>query len=139
MRTTRNILWALTVFYIIVAVSYIVWTGVIEQDPEWVGIVGFALMALFTAFIAFYLGFENKPFARKRLPEDREDAEISDADEDLGFFMPGTMWPFITAAGVGAVFASIAFGWWPAFWFAPVALVGLLGWMFETYRGKFGH
>lgn len=121
------------------AVVYTVWTAVFDNDAEWVGIVAFALMALFTGFIAFYLGFENKPFAKKLLPEDREDAEIRDADEDLGFFMPATMWPFVTAAGVGGVFASIAVGWWPAFWLAPIALIGLLGWMFETYRGKFGH
>ena len=138
MRTVRNMLWALTAFYLIVTVMYTVWTA-LDGTLEWVGIVAFALMTLFSAFIAFYMGFENKPFVKKLLPEDREDAEIADADEDLGFFMPGTMWPFILAAAVGGVFASIAFGWWPAFWFAPFAIVGLLGWMFETYRGKFGH
>lgn len=138
MKTIRNLLWALTVFYALTAVGYIVWTH-LDGAVEWVGAVAFALMMLFSAFIAFYLGFENKPFGRKPLPEDREDAEISDADADLGFFMPRTMWPFVTAASVGAMFASIAFGWWPIFWFIPFAIVGLLGWMFETYRGKFGH
>ncbi|SJM65666.1 cytochrome c oxidase subunit 4 [Gulosibacter sp. 10] len=139
MRTTRNILWGLTVFYALMAVIYSAWTGFIEKELEWVGAVAFVLMTLFTAFIAWYLGLENKPFSRKPLPEDRENAEIADADEDLGFFMPSSMWPVVTAAGVGLVFASIAVGWWPAFWFAPAAIVGLLGWMFETYRGKFGH
>ena len=138
MNTTRKMMWVLCGFYIFMSVVYIAWT-MIDGELEWVGAVGFPLMAAFTAFIGYYMGFENKPFAKKLLPEDREDAEIADADPELGFFAPQSIWPIILAAAVGAVFASIAFGWWPAFFFAPFALVGLVGWMFEFYRGRFGH
>jgi len=139
MKTTRNILWGLTAFYFAVFVGYTVWTAVIEKEAEWVGIVAFALMSLFSAFIAWYMGLENKPFARNLLPEDREEAEISEADPELGVFAPRSMWPVILAAAIAAVFASICFGWWPVFWFAPIGVVGLLGWMFEFYRGKYAH
>lgn len=138
MLTTRNILWSLAAFYIVVAIGYSVWTS-IDGSPEWVGIVAFFLMFAFTAFLAFYFGFEEKPFRKKPLPEDRENAEIDEADGELGWFSPHSMWPFVCAAGVAASFASIAFGWWPIFWFAPFAIIGLLGWMFQYYRGKFGH
>lgn len=139
MKSTRNILWALAVFYAIMTVFYVSWTVVNEGEPEWVGSVAFALMFAFSAFIAFYMGVENKPFAKKRLPEDREDAEIADADAELGFFAPQSIWPVLLAAVVGAIFASIAFGWWPAFFFAPVLLVALGGWVYEFYRGRYAH
>lgn len=139
MKTTRNILWGLTVFYVVMFVIYTVWTAVIDQNAEWVGIVAFALMALFSAFIAWYMGLENKPFVRNLLPEDREEAEIHEADPELGVFAPHSIWPVILAGAVGLVFASICFGWWPVFWFAPVGIIGLLGWMFEFYRGKYAH
>lgn len=138
MKTTRNILWALTGFYAIMTVMYSVWTSA-DGKLEWVGAVAFALMFAFSAFIAWYLGLENKPFAKKLLPEDRLDAEISDADEELGFFAPQSIWPIMLAGVIGAIFLSIAFGWWPAFFFAPVLLVALGGWVYEFYRGRYGH
>ena len=139
MKATRNILWALAVFYAVMSVAYITWTTINGGEPEWVGAVAFILMFAFSAFIAFYMGVENKPFSIKLLPEDRDDAEIADADAELGFFAPHSIWPIFLAAVVGAIFASIAFGWWPAFFFVPVLLVGLGGWVFEFYRGRFGH
>lgn len=139
MKTLRNLMVGLIFFYAAMTVVYTVWTAVIQDDPEWVGIVAFVLMTLFTAFIAWYLSIEHKPFKNQPLPEDRLEAEIDEADPELGVFSPYSIWPAICAAGVGLVFASIAFGWWPAFFLAPIGIVGLLGWMFEMYRGKFGH
>ena len=139
MKTLRNLMIGLIFFYAVMTAFYTVWTAVIDNDPEWVAIVAFILMTLFAAFIAWYMSIEHKPFKTKVLPEDREDAEIHEADPELGVFSPYSIWPVVAAGGAALVFASIAFGWWPAFFLAPIGLVGLLGWMFEMYRGKFGH
>ncbi|WP_201613492.1 cytochrome c oxidase subunit 4 [Gulosibacter hominis] len=139
MRTNAKLLWALSVFYALVAIAYIAWTWIDAGQPEPVGSVAFVLMIAFSMFIAFYLDIEDKPFRKKRLPEDREEAEIHEADPELGFFAPHSMWPFVTAAGIGFVFASIAFGWWPAFFLAPIAIIGVIGWSYEFYRGHYGH
>ena len=140
MKTTRDLLWILAGFYAVVTVAYVWWTAVAgERGIEWVGAVAFALMFAFSAFIAWYLGLENKPFKVKLLPEDRLDAEISDADEELGFFAPQSLWPIMLAGVIGLIFLSIAFGWWPAFFFAPFLLIALGGWVYEFYRGRYGH
>lgn len=139
MKTTNKLLWILSAFYVVVAIVYTLWTIMHDGYLEWVGGVCFVLMAVFTAFIAFYLGVENKPFANRLLPEDRLDAEIADADPDLGFFAPQSHWPIILAAVAGAAILGVCFGWWPLFFFAPLVVVSIAGWSFEYYLGRLKH
>lgn len=139
MRTTQKMLFVLVAFYLIVGTGYTIWTINHERGIEWVGVVTLFLMAVFTAFVGFYLGVENKPFKRELLPEDRLDAEISDADAELGFFSPWSWWPLLLAVFVGIVLIGVSVGWWLVFFAFPLVLVGIIGWMFEYYRGRFQH
>lgn len=139
MRTNANLFWGLSIFYLLCAIGYTSWTWIDQGSPEWVGSVAFTLMVAFSVFIAFYMGVEEKPFRSKPLPEDTETADIADADPELGFFAPQSIWPVLVAGGVGLVFASIAYGWWPAFFLAPIAILGVIGWSLEFYRGHYGH
>lgn len=139
MRFIQKMLYALVVFYIIVGVAYTAWTANYETGIEWVGVVTLFLMAVFTAFVGFYLGVENKPFKNNLLPEDRLDAEIADADYELGFFSPWSWWPLVLAAVVGVALIGVAVGWWIVFFAFPLVLVGIVGWVFEYYRGNFQH
>jgi len=139
MKNSQQLLWILCVFYIAMTAVYSIWTTVDHGITEWAGTVGLALCAIFCAFIAFYLGVENKPFLRKPLPEDRLDAEIADADADLGHFSPQSLWPILLAGAVACVMFGAATGWWFSFFAFPFLLVTLVGWVYEYYRGHFAH
>jgi Cytochrome c oxidase subunit IV len=70
-------------------------------------------------------------------PEDRPDAEIVDGAGEIGFFSPGSYWPFGLAlaaalAGLGVVFWMI---WLIALGMAAV-LAATGGLLFEYYSGS---
>lgn len=139
MRTTQKMMFALVAFYLVMGTVYTLWTMNYETGIEWVGVVTLFLMAVFTAFVGFYLGVENKPFKRDLLPEDRLDAEIEDADAELGFFSPWSWWPLFLAVVIGVALIGVSVGWWIVFFAFPLVIVGIVGWMFEYYRGRFQH
>lgn len=139
MKSVQKILWWLFGFYTIMTAIYTYWTVITYGEPEWVGVVTLALMAVFAVFIGFYLGVENKPFRVRVLPEDRLDAEIDEADHDLGHFSPWSWWPIGLAAAVAVALIGASTGWWLAFFGAPLLIVTLFGWVYEYYRGRFAH
>ena len=69
-------------------------------------------------------------------PEDLEDAEIAEGAGELGFFSPGSYWPFwiavsATVTGAGAAMVEV--------WLMIVGVLMILftvsGLLFEYYRG----
>ena len=73
---------------------------------------------------------------REKSPEDRDDAEIVDGAGEIGFFSPGSHYPFGIALaslvpGVGLVFLM--------WWLIAVGIIGILiacaGLLFEYYTG----
>ncbi|GGA55986.1 putative cytochrome c oxidase polypeptide 4 [Pseudoclavibacter endophyticus] len=139
MKSLERILLVIGGFFLIVAIAYSVWTTVDQGQPEWVGVVALTLLFVFSGFIAFYLWFERKPFRVKILPEDRLDADVDEAEFELGQFSPWSWWPILLAATVGFAMFGMAVGIWPAFFVAPLVLWGIIGWSFEYYRGHLKH
>lgn len=139
MKSTQTIFNVLIVFYLIVGVGYTAWTSIENGQVEWVGAVCFFLLAAFSTFVGFYLGVERKPFRNRPLPEDRLDANIEDADEDLGFYPPSSWWPLVCSVAIGVILFGIAVGWWVVFFAAPLLVIGILGWVFQYYTGDFKH
>ena len=118
-------------FYLLVAVIYGAWS----KD-----IAGFVLL-VFTGCLAFLTGFflwhtSRKVFPR---PEDREDANIDEADSDYGFYSPHSWWPL----PVGLSCAMIVFGFVFAIWIVVAGVaclfLSLIGFVFEYYRGDHAH
>ena len=103
------------------------------------GTIALGLCAALFALIAFYLGTVRSSLGSRILPEDRIDADIDDGDPEQGFFSPWSWWPVSVAAGAALVFLGIAVGFWIAFIGAAVAVVALVGWVYEYYRGNFAH
>lgn len=139
MKSLEKILLVMMVFFFVTAVGYTVWTIIDTGGPEWVGVMTLFLMALFSAFIAFYLWFEGKPFRLKLLPEDRLDANIDEADPELGQFSPWSWWPILLAMTIGVTLVGMSVGWWPVFFVAPLVIWAIIGWGFEYYRGHLKH
>jgi hypothetical protein len=77
---------------------------------EWVGVVGLILAGLLCLMCGGYFWFVSRRIDLR--PEDRADAEIADGAGEVGFFSPGSYWPFGVAlcaliAGIGIVYWSI--------------------------------
>jgi hypothetical protein len=69
-------------------------------------------------------------------PEDSPDAEIADGAGEMGFFSPGSYWPFGIALAAVAASLGLAFFQW---WLVAAGVIGVLvttsGLLFEYYTG----
>lgn len=145
MRVNANIFWLLTVFFGLAGAVYTVWSIIdFPNNPhreggspvEWVGTLAISLGGVMSAFLAFYISITKKAQGGE-LPEDTATADIDDGDPELGHFSPWSWWPFVLAFGLALIFLGFAVGIWIAFIGAPIALIGIIGWQFEYYRGNF--
>jgi hypothetical protein len=152
MRITYRLWFILAAFFVLAGTTYLVWNFVYEAqdlatDPsgtqrtapvEWTGTIALYLTAICSLLIGFFL---RRSYAGQggQLPEDRDDAQIDDADGEIGFFSPWSWWPFVMGIGLALVFTGIAIGPWIAFVGAPIAIISIVGLVFEYYRGLFAH
>lgn len=137
MKTNVNLFWILLAFFALLTAVYTIWALIDTGRVEWVGTVAIGLCAVLSAFIAFYLQLVNRSTGGP-LPEDRLDADIDDGDPELGYFSPWSWWPVFLAGGVTFTFLGLAAGIWIMFYAIPLAMLGLVGWVYEYYRGNFG-
>jgi hypothetical protein len=143
MRSAINLFWFVAGFAALVCAVYTVW-NLLSGDTnggnggrvEWIGTVGLALTCIMAAFIAFYLSRSYRSQGGQ-LPEDRLDASIDDGDPELGFFSPWSWWPIVLASAAGLAFLGLAIGPWIIAFSAGLVLIGLVGWVYEYYRGFF--
>jgi hypothetical protein len=101
---------------------------------EWIGSVALLLSFLLCAMLAGFFWFVSRRIDLR--PEDRPDADISEGAGEVGFFSPGSYWPFglalaATITGLGLVF-------WQA-WLIGVGAIAIIfgacGLLFEYYSG----
>ena len=146
MRVNVILFWTIAGFFALATAVYAFWTSIdgasriadahVPVGPEWAGTIALGLTAVLGAFIAFYLGRVRKE-QNGELPEDRLDANIDDGDPELGFFSPWSWWPILLAGAAALAFLGLAVGPWITFIAVPLALVCLVGWVYEYYRGNF--
>jgi hypothetical protein len=117
----------IAIFFAVVDVVY--WF--LSHDPT-----GTTALALAVG-LAFLVGFYLLVIAHRidPRPEDRPDADISEAAGDYGFFSPGSWWPLFAALAAATVALGVVFAWW-------LAIVGMMfvaitgfGFSMEYYRG----
>jgi hypothetical protein len=150
MRTNARLFWLLAAIYLVLAVVYTGWNlldqyeGLAESNApffgakfEIIGTAALAMLSIMSAFIAFYLSKTNR--TQGAVPEDNPKAKISDGDSEIGFFNAWSWWPFFLGLFGAIVFASLAVGWWLFFIGFPLALVALVGFVFENSRGQHAH
>ena len=138
MRANAILFWILTVFFFLSAVVYTIWNLIdpLHKRIEPVGSVAMLLCAVLSAFIAFYIGRSHSAQGGE-LPEDLLDANIDDGDPELGHFSPWSWWPIALAFGAGLVILGLAVGFWLCYIGVAFALVCIVGWVYEYYRGYF--
>ena len=122
----------IAVFCIAAAVVYGFWA----QEP--VGTTALLLSGGLTSLIGGFFWFVSRRIDAR--PEDRKDAEIADGAGELGFFSPGSYWPFALALSAGLMGLALAF-YYP--WLIAIAGIALLctigGLLFEYYVGQNAH
>lgn len=117
------------IFYVVVGGAY--WY--FSRDE-----VGTTLLLL-TGGLAFLVAFYSL-YTAKRVyprPEDRQDAEIDEADPEYGFFSPHSWWPLVVGLGAATVTLGFVFAAWVVVFGLLVLVLGIIGWLFEYYRGEF--
>ncbi len=134
MRVEARVFLLIAFFLWIVAVAYGIWTDQSQGHVEVAGLAALILSGGLLSVAGSFFWFVSRRIDPR--PEDRADAEIAEGAGELGFFSPGSYWPFglalaATLAGAGLAFMQI--------WLLFVALVGILGavggLLFEYYVG----
>lgn len=99
-------------------------------------IIGTVCLSL-TGGLAFLAGFYIL-FTGNRIgvrPEDREDADISEADVDYGFFSPHSWWPLALGGSAAMAVCGLIFAPWIVALGTVFLLISVFGFTFEYYRG----
>ncbi len=137
MKANIGVLFIFGGFFLLADIIYTIWNLIDTGNIEIVGSVGILLSAILAVFIGFFLNMVNRSQGGILLPEDR-DADIDDADPELGQFSPWSWWPFVLGLGLFLMFLGLAVGFWICFIAVPLALIAVVGWNYEYYRGRFG-
>jgi hypothetical protein len=134
MKSEYKVFAVVTAFLFLAAAVYAWWTWTDSGRVEWIGMVALILSGLLCSMCGGYFWFVSRRIEPR--PEDRPDADIADAAGEIGFFSPGSYWPFglavsATVTGLGLVFFT---PWLIAAGLAAL-LIGTGGLLFEYYTG----
>jgi hypothetical protein len=136
MRSEWRLFGLLSAFLFVAAIVYAFWTR--GSSPlhhiEWVGTTALVLSGLLcTMCFAYFFVVATRIDLR---PEDRPDAEIADGAGEVGFFSPGSYWPFGIA--LAALIAGLGLVYWQV-WLLALGMIAVLvatgGLLFEYYTG----
>ncbi|PRI11989.1 cytochrome c oxidase subunit 4 [Leucobacter massiliensis] len=138
MKSNIVIFWVLTAYFVVVGTAYTIFSWIVENRIEWAGSTAIVLSGALTGFIAFYLMLVQRKQGGV-LVEDRLDSDIDDGDPELGEFSPWSWWPIFLAFGPALVIVGLCIGFhfWLSFLALPLVAIGVVGWVFEYYRGNF--
>jgi hypothetical protein len=147
MKTNARLFLLLTVFYAVDALVYGVWSYNVSMGSgnyvnsgkhvEIIGTAAIGMLAFLAGFIYFYVNKLSNTTGL--LPEDRLEANIEDGDAEIGFYSPWSWWPLALGVFGALSFASLAVGWWLTFIAIPLALIAVVGFVFEYSRGQHAH
>ncbi|SHN42295.1 cytochrome c oxidase subunit 4 [Cryptosporangium aurantiacum] len=132
MKSESRIFNLLAVFLFASAALYGVWTSKTTYHTDWVGTTALVLSGLLCGMCGQFFSLVARRIEPR--PEDRSDAEISEGAGDLGFFSPGSYWPFGIAVAATVTGLGVAY-WFP--WLIALGVIAVLmavtGLLFEYY------
>ena len=103
------------------------------RDP--IGTTALVMSGALAFLVAFYLLYTSKRVYPR--PEDRPDANIDEADPEYGFFSPHSWWPLFVGIAAFLTVLGLVFANWLVVFAVFLLIIGLVGWLFEYYRGEF--
>ncbi|SBT45014.1 cytochrome c oxidase subunit 4 [Micromonospora auratinigra] len=134
MKTEWKIFLIISTFLFGATILYGAWTAGDSGRVEWVGTVALLLSGLLTTMCGGFFWFVSRRIDLR--PEDRPDGEMADGAGEIGFFSPGSYWPFGLA--LSAAIAGLGLVYWQA-WLLGAGLVAVIfaacGLLFEYYTG----
>jgi hypothetical protein len=134
MKTEWRLFGTVAGFLLLVGILYAVWTNAQSGRVEWIGTVALGLSFLLCAMCGGFFWFVSRRIDLR--PEDRPDAEIADGAGEIGFFSPGSYWPF--GLGLSATIAGTGLAFW-MWWLIVAGLIAVIfsacGLLFEYYSG----
>lgn len=135
MKIEARVFLAIAVFLWIIAIVYGIWTDKTDGHVEPAGLAALILSGGLLGIAGSFFWFVSRRIDPR--PEDRPDAEIAEGAGELGFFSPGSYWPFGIA--LCALIAGIGIAYW-AVWIIILGLVftvlSAAALVFEYYTGS---
>jgi hypothetical protein len=134
MKIEARVFMMIAAFCWVIAGVYGYWSNKTNGHVEVAGLAALILSGGLAGISGSFFWFVSRRIDPR--PEDRPDAEIAEGAGELGFFSPGSYWPFGIALGATLAGAGLAF---MQVWLVLVALLGILvgvgGLLFEYYVG----
>ena len=134
MKTEYKIFAGVAAFLWAAAILYGTWTHGASGQMEWIGTVALILSGLLCSMCGGFFWFVARRIDLR--PEDREDGEIAEGAGEIGFFSPGSYWPFGIALAASVAGLGLVFWMW---WLIAVGLVMVIvaasAMIFEYYTG----
>lgn len=138
MKVEARIFEGLTVFFLVVGIVYGTATAFSRTGIEWAGLTAIVLTTCLALLVGTYFRFVARRIDTR--PEDYPDAEISDGAGDLGFFSPGSYWPFLLAIAAAITALGLAtFVPWVLVAGAVLVIITAFGLVFEYHLGPEKH
>jgi hypothetical protein len=133
-KTEYKIFAGVAVFLFAMAALYGAWTNGESGGVEWIGTVALILSGLLCSMCGGFFWFVSRRIDLR--PEDREDGEIAEGAGEIGFFSPGSYWPFGLALAASVAAMGLVFWQW---WVIAAGLIAVIfaacGLLFEYYSG----
>jgi hypothetical protein len=119
----------IAVFCVLAAAVYGFWS----QEP--IGTTALVLSGGLTGLIGGFFWFVSRRIDAR--PEDRKDADIAEGAGELGFFSPGSYWPFALALSAAMMGLALAFFYsWLIIIAGAALMITIGGLLFEYYVGQ---
>jgi hypothetical protein len=119
----------IALFCFITAIVYGFWS----REP--IGTTALVLSGGLTIIIGGFFWFVSRRIEGR--PEDRKDADIAEGAGELGFFSPGSYWPFAVALSAALMGVALAFWYsWLILLAGAALLITIGGLLFEYYVGQ---